>query len=65
MIDVLNKRRAKEEDDLEICDMDVDTVVEESVTEVSENDVSQDSQVILLSVLTWIHFYLFQGVCYG
>lgn len=45
MIDFIKKMKQKEEDDLEVCDMEVDKSMEEAVTENSENDVSQDSQV--------------------
>lgn len=41
--------KEKEEDDLNVCDMDVDQSVEESITEISENDISQDSQVLFLN----------------
>lgn len=41
MIDFINKMRSKQEDDLHVCDMDVDKIIDESVT-----DVSQDSQVM-------------------
>lgn len=47
MIDFINKMKAKQEDDMEICDMEVDKSFEETITEISENDISQDSQVLL------------------
>lgn len=58
--------KRKEEDDLEICDMDVDKSFDETVTEISENDVSQDSQVLLANTSkTLSYLVLFVGVlCY-
>lgn len=51
MIDFINNMKAKQEDDLEVCDMEVDKIVDESITEISENDVSQESQVLYFHLL--------------
>lgn len=48
MIDVINRIKANQEDDLEVCEMEIDKAVDEIVTETSENDISQDSQVMRL-----------------
>lgn len=48
MIEFINKMRAREEDDFEVCEMDVDKSFEETVVETSENDISQDDSQVQL-----------------
>lgn len=63
MIDFINNMNAKQEDDIEVCDMEIDKIVDESLTEISENDISQESQVLYLKMhKKLLYFALFVGV---